>query len=292
MLSIVVPVYNEEKNIETFLISITAIINRLDEYEIIFCLDPSTDKTEEVIKKNIGLNKNIKLIKLSRRFRQSNAILAGIENCAGDYCVIIDVDLQDPPELIEKMLKKAQEGYDCVYAERIKKVGENFIRLQIINIYYFLINKLAEVPIPRNVGEFRIISRRMIEHIKIHGNFNFYLRGVTSLIGFKTSKVTFVRETRKEGESKYLIGSFKDATNGILNYTSLAKVLSLMLFFFNSFLGLLLFIMKKINFFGFYLCISMSFFFMLIYFVISYLMQINNVVHNKPNYIIDEKINF
>jgi len=98
MLSIVTPVYNEEKNIQIFLDKTTQILERLGDYEIIFCLDPSIDNTEEIIKKNIISNKNIKLIKFSRRFKQSNAILAGIENCSGDHCVIIDVDLQDPPE--------------------------------------------------------------------------------------------------------------------------------------------------------------------------------------------------
>ena len=140
----------------------------------------------------------------------------------------MDCDLQDPPELIEQMYNKAKEGFDCVYAERIKKEGENILRLFIVNIYYFLVNKLSEVPIPKNVGEYRLISRRMIEYIKIHGNFNFYLRGVTSLIGFDTAKIRFVRKTREVGQSKYLIGSFKDASNGILNFTSLAKNFALL----------------------------------------------------------------
>lgn len=173
MLSVVVPVFNEEKNIQIFLDTITPILQKLGNYEIIFCLDPSIDNTELIIKKNIISNKNIKLIKFSRRFKQSNAILAGIENCYGDYCVVIDVDLQDPPELIEKMYYTIKEGYDCVFAKRTKKLGENIFRLLIIKIYYFIINKFSEISIPKNVGEFRIISRRMINYIKIHGSYNF-----------------------------------------------------------------------------------------------------------------------
>jgi dolichol-phosphate mannosyltransferase len=238
MLSVIVPVYNEEKNIDKFVDTTVPILEKLGNYEIIFCLDPSNDDTEKKIKKRIELDKSIKLIKLSRRFGQSNSILAGIENCLGDYSVIIDVDLQDPPELIYQMYHKAKEGYDCVYAERTKKVGENFLRLLIINIYYFIINKLSEVPIPKNVGEYRLISRRMIEYIKIHGSYNFYLRGVTSLIGFKSAKIKFIRKSREVGVSKYLIGSFKDATNGVLNFTSLAKSLTLLLVFINTFVSL------------------------------------------------------
>ena len=292
MLSIVVPVYNEEKNIQTFLDITVPILEILEKYEIIFCLDPSNDGTEKKIKDNIELNENIKLIKFSRRFRQSNSILAGIENCSGDYCVIIDVDLQDPPELIEQMYSKAKEGYDCVYAERIKKEGENFLRLLIVNVYYFIINKLSEIPIPKNVGEYRIISRRMIDYIKIHGNFNFYLRGVTSLIGFNTAKIKFIRHSRKVGESKYLIGSFKDASNGVLNFTSLAKNLTILFLIVNTFVSSLLFLLKIISFFNFYICLMFSIILLLVYFILSYLTQVNDVVHNKPNYIIDEKINF
>jgi len=292
MLSVVVPVYNEEKNIQIFLDKITLILERLENYEIIFCLDPSMDNTEVIIKKNIISNKNIKLIKFSRRFKQSNAILAGIENCSGDHCVIIDVDLQDPPELIEKMYHTIKEGHDCVFAKRTKKVGENIFRLLIIKIYYFIINKFSEVPIPKNVGEFRIISRRMINYIKIHGTYNFYLRGITSLIGFSTTSVDFVRKSRNIGESKYIIGSYKDALNGILNFTSLAQNFAISIFLINLFLSMLLFFLKKISFVNFYIFLLFSFIFFFIYLIISYLIQINNIVHKKPNYIIEEKINF
>jgi dolichol-phosphate mannosyltransferase len=292
MLSVVVPVYNEEKNIQIFLDKITVILERLENYEIIFCLDPSMDNTEVIIKKNIISNKNIKLIKFSRRFKQSNAILAGIENCSGDHCVIIDVDLQDPPELIEKMYHTIKEGHDCVFAKRTKKVGENIFRLLIIKIYYFIINKFSEVPIPKNVGEFRIISRRMINYIKIHGTYNFYLRGITSLIGFSTTSVDFVRKSRNIGDSKYIIGSYKDALNGILNFTSLAQNFAISIFLINLFVTMLLFFLKKISFVNFYIFLLFSFIFFFIYLIISYLIQINNIVHKKPNYIIEEKINF
>jgi dolichol-phosphate mannosyltransferase len=292
MLSIIVPVFNEEKNIEIFLDKTTPILKKLGNYEIIFCLDPSNDNTESLIKKKINYNSNIKLIKFSRRFGQSNAILAGIENCNGDYCVIIDVDLQDPPELIEKMYYKIQQGYDCVFAQRVKKLNENIFRLLIIKLYYFIINKFSEVSIPKNVGEFRIISKRMIHYIKIYGSYNFYLRGITSLIGFNSASVEFVRKSRNVGKSKYLIGSYKDALNGVLNFTSIIQNIAIITFFLNISLTILLLSLKKITFINFYICTLFSFIFLFIYFIISYLIQINNVVHKKPAYIIDERINF
>ena len=292
MLSIIVPVFNEENNIEIFLDKTTPILEKLGNYEIIFCLDPSNDNTENLIKKKINYDSNIKLIKFSRRFGQSNAILAGIENCNGDYCVIIDVDLQDPPELIEKMYYKIQQGYDCVFAQRVKKLNENILRLLIIKLYYFIINKFSEVSIPKNVGEFRIISKRMINYIKIYGSYNFYLRGITSLIGFNSASIEFVRKSRNIGKSKYLIGSYKDALNGVLNFTSIIQNIVIITFFLNTSFSILLLCLKKITLINFYICTLFSFIFLFIYFIISYLIQINNVVHKKPTYIIDEKINF
>jgi len=185
-----------------------------------------------------------------------------------------------------------KEGYDCVFAKRTRKIGENILRLLIIKIYYFIINKFSEVPIPKNVGEFRIISRRMINYIKLHGSYNFYLRGITSLIGFNSTSIDFVRKSRNIGESKYIIGSYKDALNGILNFTSLAQNLAILIFIINSSVSILLFFFKKISIVYFYIFLLFSLIFLLIYFIISYLIQINNIVLKKPNYIIEKKINF
>nr|MCR4922615.1 glycosyltransferase family 2 protein [Lachnospiraceae bacterium] len=121
-LSIVVPVYNEENGIDPFLKRTEKVVNDLGcRYEIIFCLDPSTDNTYQVIKTNMKRNRNIKLITMSRRFRQAAATMAGVLNCDGDICVVIDVDLQDPPEVITDLVAKWKEGYDVVYAQRIDR---------------------------------------------------------------------------------------------------------------------------------------------------------------------------
>ena len=175
MISLIVPVYNEEKNISIFLNRVVPIISKIDKYEIIFCLDPSHDNTEQIIEKEINSNKNIKLIKFSRRFGQSNCIFAGIKkNSSGEKCVIIDVDLQDPPELIEEMNNKIKEGYDCVYAQRIKREGESFIRIFLTSLYYFLINKFSGHSIPKNAGEFRMFSKKIILEIKSLNERNFF----------------------------------------------------------------------------------------------------------------------
>ena len=166
LISVVVPVYNEINNIRPFLARTVAVLERLGTYEIIFALDPSPDGTEQVIRDETTQNPNIGLIVLSRRFGQPAATMAGILNCRGQWCAVIDIDLQDPPEVIEAMWHKAQEGFDVVVARRAARQGETLIKLMIARVGYRLINKLAEVPIPLDTGDFRVISRRVIEELR------------------------------------------------------------------------------------------------------------------------------
>src|SRR3989304_1926494 len=141
--SIVVPVYREESNIKPFLKRVEALIEKLHlPYEIIFCLDPSPDNTEQVIQDEIKSNRNIRLIMFSRRFGQPAATMAGIHSSKGDVCVVIDVDLQDPPELIEQMLEKWREGFKVVYAKRRSRKGETFIKEWISHFGYRVINSI------------------------------------------------------------------------------------------------------------------------------------------------------
>ena len=126
-ISVVVPIYKEEETIKKFLDRIVPVMEKLQvQYEILFCLDPSPDRTEKIIMEEIRRNENIRLIKFSRRFGQPAATMAGIHLCKGDVCVVIDVDLQDPPELIEEMLEKWNEGYKVVYAKRRSRKGETY----------------------------------------------------------------------------------------------------------------------------------------------------------------------
>ena len=139
MISIIVPVYREETNIRPFLNRTESVLNKIQcTYEIIFCLDPSPDNTEKVILKEIERNENIRLIKFSRRFGQPAATMAGIHLCNGDACVVIDVDLQDQPELIESMIEKWREGYKVVYAKRRTRKGETIIKRVISYLGYIV----------------------------------------------------------------------------------------------------------------------------------------------------------
>ncbi len=306
-LSVVVPVFNETENIKSFLSKIIPILEKItSKYEIIFVLDPCEDNTEEVIMREINLNTNLKMIKFSRRFGQPAALLAGIKNSNLDNVILIDVDLQDPPELIEEMYKLRKENFDTVLAKRSKKKGENLIRNFISKVGYKLINKLSETKIPENVGEFRLISKKIVNEINKMEERDFFLRGANSYIGFKQKTIYFERETRKEGETKYnkYTGSLKIGLNGIFSYSTkplhLITVLSSISFFSSSvifiiyltltFLKLFVF---KYQFFVILLILMVS---SLIFFsqgiISEYLARLIVDIKKRPPYIIDKKINF
>ena len=222
-LSVVVPVYNEENGIDPFLERTEKVMDELGcDYEIIFSLDPSTDRTYDVIKEHMKRNHNIKLITMSRRFRQAAATMAGVLNCTGDICVVIDVDLQDPPEVILDLVEKWKEGYDVVYAQRIDRQGETRIRKVIDLTAYRVINFLSSVEIPVDTADFRLINRRVIEEIRKMPETNMFFRGMVSYVGFKQTAVRYHREAREADVSKYnrLWGEFRMGFHGIFCFSS------------------------------------------------------------------------
>lgn len=222
-MSIVVPVYNEENGITPFLLRTEKVVEDLGcDYEIIFCLDPSTDNTYEIIKEHMSINKHIKLITMSRRFRQAAATMAGVLNCTGDVCVVIDVDLQDPPEVITDLVEKWQEGYDVVYAQRIDRQGETKLRKIIDLTAYRVINFLSDVEIPVDTADFRLINRRVIEEIRKMPETNMFFRGMVSYVGFKQAAVRYHREAREADTSKYnkFFGEFRMGFHGLFCFSS------------------------------------------------------------------------
>src|SRR6478735_12597172 len=203
-LSIVVPVYKEAENIRPFLQRAEAVMAKMNlRYEIIFALDPSPDDTEAVILQEINRNPAIKLILFSRRFGQPAATMAGILNCAGEKCVVIDVDLQDQPEVIEQLFKKMAEGYEVVYAMRTSREGETLIKRAVSYFGYTVINRLSDVQIPRNTGDFRIMSRRVVEELRRLSESHGFLRGMVSLVGFRQGEIEYEREARTLGAGNY-----------------------------------------------------------------------------------------
>jgi len=222
-LSIVVPVYKEMDNIRPFLARMESVIKKLNvTYEILFCMDPSPDQTEEIIRDEIKRNSNIKLILFSRRFGQPAATMAGLFHANGQSAVVIDVDLQDPPELIEPMLNKLSEGYDVVYAKRKSRKGETLLKRIISDVGYRVINKCSDVNIPRDTGDYRIMTRRVVDAIKQLGESHGFLRGLVAYVGYKQAYIEYDRDARMAGKGNYnrFIGSIKIGLNGLISFSS------------------------------------------------------------------------
>lgn len=221
-ISVVVPIFKEEETIKKFLNRIVPVMEKLQvQYEILFCFDPSPDRTELIIMEEIQRNENIRLIKFSRRFGQPAATMAGIHLCKGDVCVVIDVDLQDPPEIIEEMLAKWNEGYKVVYAKRRSRKGETYPKRLIAHFGYLFINKISEVPIPADTGDFRLMDRRVVNELKRLNESHGFLRGMVAFVGFKQTYIEYDREERASGTSSYnrYLGSLRIAINGIVGFS-------------------------------------------------------------------------
>ena len=223
LISVVVPVYKEERNIRPFLDRVVPVVERLGTYEIVFCLDPSPDRTEALIREEAARNPRIGLLVFSRRFGQPAATMAGILNCRGDWCAVIDVDLQDPPEVIEILWNKAQEGFEVVTARRSARQGETWVKRMLSRLGYRLINQIAEVPIPRNTGDFRLISRRVVEELRGLSESHAFLRGLIALVGFPQAEVLYERDARHAGTGNYnrYLGSLKIGFNGVFGFSTL-----------------------------------------------------------------------
>jgi polyisoprenyl-phosphate glycosyltransferase len=222
-LSVVVPVYKEEANIHPFLQRTEAVLGRMGKtHEIIFCLDPSPDRTEEIILSEINRNQNIRLVVFSRRFGQPAATMAGLLLCNGATCVVIDVDLQDPPELIPEMYDRLQGGYEVVCAKRRSRKGETLIKRLVTAVGYWVIARLSEVQTPRDTGDFRIVTRRVIEELRRLHETHGFLRGLVAYVGFKQTFVEYDREERAHGPGNYnrFVGSLKIGLNGLISFSS------------------------------------------------------------------------
>ena len=229
LLSVVVPVYKEEKNIPEFLRRLRPILAAVTEdYEIIFSLDPSPDRTEEVILGHRAEDPRIRLLKFSRRFGQPMATLAGLQYSSGDAVIVMDVDLQDPPELVGQMVAKWREGFDVVLPQRRERTGEPWIKKAVATTGYKVINKIADVRIPPNTGDFRLMSRRVVSEVVKLKESHGFLRGMVAVVGFRQAIIPFDRPARFSGETNYnrFLGSLRIGFNGVFCFSTYALTLS------------------------------------------------------------------
>ena len=222
-ISVVIPMYCEEEVADICYKRVVNNLKKLSDkysYEIIFINDGSKDSTLEILKKIASNDDNVKIISFSRNFGHQAAVTAGIRNVTGDVVIIMDADLQDPPELFNGMIEKWEEGYEVVYGKRKTREGESIFKLLTAKMFYNTLNKLSEIEIPKDTGDFRLVDRKVIDVIATLPEHNKFLRGLFSWVGFNQYPYEYNRVNRVAGKTKYPFKKmFKLATDGILSFS-------------------------------------------------------------------------
>ena len=308
-ISVVIPMYYEEEVADICYKRVVNNLKKLSDkysYEIIFINDGSKDSTLKILKKIASNDDNVKIISFSRNFGHQAAVTAGIRNVTGDAVIIMDADLQDPPELFEGMIEKWENGYDVVYGKRKTRSGESLFKLLTARMFYNTLNKLSEIEIPKDTGDFRLVDRKVIDVIAALPEHNKFLRGLFSWVGFSQYAYEYNRVNRIAGKTKYPFKKmFKLATDGILSFSakplkvvgaigffsvivSIAiLVYSIVSFVFklNSLTPGWTSIMCTMTFIGGIILISLGM-------IGEYIARIYEESLGRPEYIIDELINF
>ncbi len=219
--SVIVPMYNEEAVLDETCRRLTDImVNSGVSYEIVFVNDGSRDKTPQLLRSYCEKDNRIKLVDFARNFGHQVAITAGMDYAAGQCMVIIDGDLQDPPELIPDMISLWQSGYDVVYGKRISRKGDTLFKKITAKLFYRMLHSMTEVNIPVDTGDFRLIDRRVADTLKQLPERSRYVRGLMSWVGFKQTAIEFERAERFAGETKYpLKKMIKLAMDGIMSFS-------------------------------------------------------------------------
>jgi len=222
LISIIVPMYFEEAVVEECYKRLTNVALSANlNYEIIFINDGSTDKTPELLEAIAIKDQNVKVINFSKNFGHQIAVSAGIDKAQGDAVIIIDADLQDPPELIPRMIDLWEKGYEVVYGKRKKRDGESFFKLFTAKAFYRVLNNMSDVPIPMDTGDFRLLDKKVVEVLRKMPEQNRFLRGMSSWAGFRQIELEYERKERFAGKTKYpLKKMLKLASDGILSFSS------------------------------------------------------------------------
>ncbi len=304
--SVVIPAYNEEAVVNECYERLTKIMSSLGEgYELIFVDDGSRDKTNEIIKELCSKDKNVRLIEFSRNFGHQAAISAGMEMSSGSAIIIIDADMQDPPEVIPEMIKKWKDGYDVVYGQREKRRGESTFKKITAKFFYRFLSTQTDIKIPVDTGDFRLIDRKVCDVLSTFTEKNRYVRGLVSFAGFKQTGVKYTRDERYAGETKYpfrkMVNFALDATTSfsrkplkLAGYTGFMLSIASFVYLFIT-IYLKLFTDKTVS--GWASIVSVSLLFNGVVLIMlgimgEYIGRIYDEVKNRPLYIIKEKTGF
>ncbi len=301
-LSIIAPAYNEQENIKNFYTIIKPILDKCSKtWEIIFINDGSKDKTLEILKELNQIDERVKIISFSRNFGKEIALTAGLDYANSDISIPIDTDLQDPPELIFEMIKYWQDGYDIVYAKRKVREGETFMKLFSASMFYKLIGKMSPTYIPENVGDFRLLNKKVVLEIRKLKEKTRFMKGIFSWVGFKSKEILFERKKRDAGVSKFNFWKLWNfAIDGITSFS----MFPLRIFLYSGFFIMLfsflyaIFIIFKTLYFGSDLAgypslmVTILFFGGMNMFAIGvigeYIGRVYEEVKNRPLYVVEE----
>ncbi len=304
--SFVVPAFNEEKNIPILYKRISAIMKKYpDDWELIFINDGSTDNTAKIITELTQTDKKVKYINFSRNFGHQAALSAGLKHANGQAIISMDCDLQDPPEIIEKMIEKWLIGTQIVYARRKNYRKDNFLKKAGSKIYYKFLGQFTKIEIPKNVGDFRLIDQKVLKEINQMPEHSRYLRGMVAWTGFKHDFVDYERPDRQKGESNYTLRKLaKLGMDGVFNFSMLPLQIGFFLGLISIItgFGLLFYQILDVLINGVYyhlykwliviLYIFMGFIFLLFWIIGEYIGKIYDDVRKRPIYVISETKNF
>lgn len=305
--SLVIPMYYEEEVANECYKRVRDVLTSLKdyEYEIVFVNDGSKDKTLEILEEIAGKDQNVKVVSFARNFGHQCAVTAGLQEVTGDAIVIIDADLQDPPELIPDMLKLWEEGNEVIYAKRKKRDGESAFKLFTAKMFYKTLNGLSDVEIPKDTGDFRLVDKKVVDVINSLPEHNKFLRGLFSWVGFKQAPFEYERKERFAGKTKYpLKKMLKLASDGIISFsTKPLKIIggigiaSIFVSFLVLLYAILSFIFKWNNLTAGWtsIMVAITFFagvqLLSIWIMSEYIARIYDESKGRPQYIIDKKIN-
>lgn len=306
-ISLVIPMYYEELVAEECYRRVSEILKGLQnyEYEIIFVNDGSKDKTLEILEKIAKKDPNVKVVSFSRNFGHQAAVTAGLKETTGDAIIIIDADLQDPPEIIPEMLNLWEQGNEIVYGKRKTREGESIFKLATAKMFYKTLNALSDVEIPKDTGDFRLVDKKVVDVMNNLPEHNKFLRGLWSWIGFKQLEYEYERKERFAGKTKYpLKKMIKLASDGIISFST--KPLKLVGFLggFSILLSIIVLVYALISYFGKFnnlsagwtsLMCALTFFagvqLLSLWIISEYIGRIYDESKGRPQYIIDKKIN-
>ena len=307
-ISVVIPMYYEEKVVENCYKRVKECLENLKKYEneIIFVNDGSKDKTLEILEKIASKDSTIKVISFSRNFGHQAAVTAGLKAVTGDAIVIMDADLQDPPELIPQMVALWEQGNDIIYGKRKKRKGESAFKLLSAKMFYKTLNLLSDTEIPKDTGDFRLVDKRVIDTINELPEHNKFLRGLFSWVGYKQISFEYERQERIAGKTKYpLRKMFKLASDGIVSFStkplkilgiigSISIIISIIILIY----ALISYIFKLNNLSAGWtsIMVTVTFFagiqLVSLWVMSEYIGRIYDETKRRPQYIIDKKINF